>query len=429
MPDTREHGHNKTPVTELTLGMYVAKLDRPWLETSFELQGFYVRNKEIIDRLAAECDFVYVDPRLFKSSYAKPQLRVVVSNRAAVPEEPKDKECKRTVTLRQIAPRKPQRYEDSVDTTQEIVPAQTTIDHAIAIMEPIIAKVQSTGKLDVGQVEDAVGPLVSSVLRNKDAVTALLRIRTLDDYTYSHCISNAVWASVLGRHLGYTPEQINKLALGCALVDVGKVSMPAELLMKAGEPTDAEWEIIRSHVPEGLKILEQSNVGDRDVITMLAMHHERIDGSGYPRGLAGSAIPAYGQIAGIIDTYDAMITQRPYASAMTSCDAMHKLHEYAGVLFQEDLVEHLIRAIGVFPTGTVVELNTGEVGVVVAQNNERRLRPKVNLILDGDKELRNEPVITDLNALDTDPGASPSVWIKRELPQRSYGINSERYLV
>lgn len=428
MPDTKERGLNKTPVNDLALGMYVAKLDRPWLETSFELQGFYVRDKATIERLAAECDFVYVDPRLYKSEYAKPQLRVVVSNREPIPEKSEGQRAARVVKLRQVAPRKPQRYEDSVDTTDEIVPARTTIDDAIAIMEPIVAKVQSTGKLDIGQVEDAVGPLVSSVLRNKDAVAALLRIRTLDDYTYSHCISNAVWASVLGRHLGYTPEQINKLALGCALVDVGKVSLPEELLTKVDHPTEEEWQIIRNHVPEGLRILQESNVTDRDVMTMVAMHHERIDGSGYPRGLAGNAIPAYGQIAGIIDTYDAMITQRPYATAMTSCDAMHELHGFAGTLFQADLVESLIQAIGVFPTGTLVELNTGEVGVVVAQNPDRRLRPKVNLILGTDKQLRDEPIITDLNASDTDPGIAPSVWIKRELPQRSYGINAERYL-
>ena len=427
MADTdNNHGLVKTPITELELGMYVAKLDRSWLDTSFEVQGFYVRDKEIIARLGNECEHVFVDPRRFKRIEAPPRLRIVASN--DVPREVSSSEPKKPAPqLRQIAPREPKIYEDSTETAAEAMPAQTSIDDAIAIMQPIVEKVRNTGRLEIDQVEAAVNPLVSSVLRNKDAVAALLRMRALDGYTYSHAISNAVWAAVLGRHLGFKPEQINKLALGCALVDVGKITMPKELLSKPGKLTDSEWEIMRGHVEAGLAILETSSVKDRDVITMVAMHHERIDGSGYPRQLYGKAIPVYGQIAGIIDTYDAMITERSHATAMSSYDAVHTLHEYAGVLFQEDLVEHLTQAIGVFPTGTLVELNTGEVGIVTGQNPERRLRPKVKLILNEEGKPRAQPIITDLHDMDTDVDKPPSVWIKRELPQGAFGIDATQY--
>ena len=421
-----EQGLKRTPITELVLGMYVAKLDRPWLETSFEVQGFYLRDKETIDRLDAECDHVLVDPRRFKRVNAAPNLRIVASNQS--PLTVHDSEPKKPLPkLRQIAPRAQELYEDQVDTAQEAGAAQTSIDDAIAIMQPIVEKVITTGKLEIDQIEAAVNPLVSSVLRNKDAVAALLRIRTLDDYTYSHSISNAVWAAVLGRYLGFTPKQINKLALGCALLDVGKVTISKEILVKPGELTAEEWEIMYGHVGAGLEILERSSVDDREVIAMVAMHHERINGSGYPKGLYGKAISAYGQIAGIIDTYDAMITERPYAAAKSSYNAVHALHEHAGELFQEDLVEHLTQAIGVFPTGTLVELNTGEVGVVTAQNLERRLRPKVNLILNEEKKPRIQPIITDLHEMDTDIDKAPKVWIKRELPQGAFGIDAGRY--
>jgi HD-GYP domain-containing protein (c-di-GMP phosphodiesterase class II) len=427
MADTDDiAGLTKTPITELELGMYVAKLDRPWLGTSFKVQGFYVRNREFIERLSTECDHVFVDPRRFKRIDGPPKLRVVASNDSPG-ENPNDKSLKAVPKLRQIAPPTPRVYEDSAQTGDETAQAHTSIDDAIAIMHPIVEKVRTTGKLEVDQIEAAVTPLVSSVLRNKDAVAALLRIRNLDDYTYSHSISNAVWAAVLGRHLGFKPHQINKLALGCALVDVGKVTIPKELLTKPGALTAAEWNTMHGHVEAGLAILEQSNITDRDVIAMVATHHERIDGSGYPNGLSGKDIPVYGQIAGIIDTYDAMITERPYAAARSSFDAVHELHETAGVIFQDDLVEHLTQAIGVFPTGTLVELNTGEVGVVTAQNPERRLRPKVNLILNEAKQPRGEPIIADLNSMDTDIGTPPRVWIKRELPQGAFGIDAARY--
>ncbi|MCZ6617513.1 MAG: DUF3391 domain-containing protein [Gammaproteobacteria bacterium] len=418
-----ENGPHKVPVQRLEFGMYITKLDRPWLDTSFVVQGFYLRDKETMERLASECSFVYVDPRRYKSQYAMPKLRVVVSNNSPRPA----RNSLNVTKIRRIVPRTPKVYEDKVETADELIPAQTSIDDAVAILEPIIEKVRSAGRLEISLIEEAVTPLVESVLRNKDAVAALLRIRSLDNYTYSHSISNAVWAAILGRHLGYTTKQINKLAMGCALLDVGKIVIPKELLIKPGPPTEAEWEIIREHVPKGLAILDSSSVTDRDVLTMVAMHHERYDGSGYPNNLEGPSIPAYGQIAGIIDTYDAMITKRPYAAALSSHSAVTKLHQCADVLFQSELVEQLTQAIGVFPTGTLVELNTGEVGIVTAQNSDRRLRPKITVVLTENKKRRAQPIITDLKETDTDRDKAPTVWIAKELPQGAYGINAAHY--
>ncbi len=402
--------------------MYVAKLDKDWLDSSFPIQGFYIRDKTILDRIRAECAHVYVDPRRYKRQSNRPNLRVVVSNDGPQKDAAHTSDTP-AAGLRQIAPKLPKLYTDSTATTDEIIPAHTCINEAIEIMRPIVDKVQATGQLDVEQVEAAVRPLVASVLRNKDAVAALLRIRAIDDYTYSHSISNAVWAALLGRHLGFKPNQINQLALGCALLDVGKVTIPTELLQRPGPLTDEEMDVMRTHVEAGLTILEQSGISDRDVITMVAQHHERIDGSGYPKALRGKAISAYGQIAGIVDTYDAMISERPYAPAMSSFEAVHTLHDAAGTLFQADLVEQLTQAIGVFPTGTLVELNTGEVGIVTAQNPERRLRPKISLVL-NERKLPRTPIVADLNAMDTDPRKPLTVWITKELPQGAYGVDA-----
>ena len=151
--------------------------------------------------------------------------------------------------------------------------------------------------------------------------------------------------------------------------------------------------------------------------------HERIDGSGYPKQLRGTAISAYGQIAGIVDTYDAMISERPYAAALSSYEAVHRLHDCAGTLFQSDLVEHLTQAIGVFPTGTLVELNTGEVGIVTEQNPARRLRPKISLVL-NERKLPRTPIVADLNSMDIDPSKPLTVWITRELPQGAFGVDA-----
>lgn len=414
------HGLDKLLTEELTLGMYVAKLDRPWLETSFTVQGFYIREMDQKQQLATECEFVYVDPRRYRRMSDTPRLAIVVDNKESVAT------TKKPAKLRPIAPRKPKIYEDETEIAEELQKAQTSIDEAIMILEPIVEKVQRTGRLEIFQIEAAVNPLVSSVLRNKDAVAALLRLRALDIYTYSHCISNAVWAALLGRHIGYSERQINKLAMGCALVDIGKVGIPKDLIEKLDEPTAAEWEVIKGHVSAGLAILHESGLEDRDVYDMVRTHHERLDGSGYPDGLVGGEIPAFGRIAGIVDTYDAMITDRLYAPAMSSFEAVHKLHEWADSLFEKELIEFFTQAIGVFPTGTLVELNTGEVGVVAAQNPARRLRPRMTMILDSDKNPRPEPTICDLNELDT-TGKPMTVWITRELPVGAHGIDPSKY--
>jgi HD-GYP domain-containing protein (c-di-GMP phosphodiesterase class II) len=254
-------------------------------------------------------------------------------------------------------------------------------------------------------------------------------MKRIDDYTYSHAISSAVWASVFGRELGFSPDDIDLLAVGCATLDIGKTQLPRDLLVQPDPPNEQQWELIKRHPEEGVHLLTGSGELNPIILAMIETHHERHDGSGYPLGLSGISIPVFGRIAGIIDSYDAMITERPYATVRSSFNAVMELQKQAGVLFQKELVDYFIKAIGVFPVGTVVELNTGEVGIVIGQDTTRRLRPKVMLILDEDKQSRDEMLITDLGTVDSDPSKPLSVWITKELPQTAYGIDPREYFL
>jgi hypothetical protein len=160
---------------------------------------------------------------------------------------------------------------------------------------------------------------------------------------------------------------------------------------------------------------------------MVAHHHERHDGSGYPRGLAGDAIPVYGRIAGIVDTYDAMITSRPYASTQSSYGALRQLRSLAGSQFQPELVDQFTQAIGMFPTGTLVLLNTGEVAVVTAQSRVRRLRPEVMIILDAEKRPLPEYRVVDLNRVAATADDQVSLWIEQGLEPGAYGVDPAEY--
>jgi HD-GYP domain-containing protein (c-di-GMP phosphodiesterase class II) len=266
-------------------------------------------------------------------------------------------------------------------------------------------------------------------MRNKDALAALLRMKRIDDYTYSHAISSAVWAAVFGRELGFSPDDIDTLAVGCATVDIGKTKLATDLLVQPHAPSEEQWEQIKMHPEEGVRLLKESGGQNPTLSAMVETHHERHDGSGYPLGLSGNSIPVFGRIAGIIDSYDAMITERPYATARSSFSAVMELQKQGGVLFQKELVDYFIKAIGVFPVGTVVELSTGEVGIVIGQDSTRRLRPKVMLILDENKKSRDNMLIIDLGTADSDPSKPMAVWITKELAQTAYGIDPHEYFL
>jgi HD-GYP domain-containing protein (c-di-GMP phosphodiesterase class II) len=177
----------------------------------------------------------------------------------------------------------------------------------------------------------------------------------------------------------------------------------------------------------GAELVAKSKDIDFEILAIIENHHERMDGSGYPRGIRGATIPLLARIAGLVDTYDAMITPRPYARARTSHEATQELLDCQGVLFQESLVEQFVQAIGLFPTGTLIELNTGEVGIVVTQNDTRRLKPEVVIVLDADKEKLEKLKIVDLaNQRVSTQGER---WISRELLPGTYGVSSEEYFI
>ena len=160
---------------------------------------------------------------------------------------------------------------------------------------------------------------------------------------------------------------------------------------------------------------------------MIQHHHERHDGSGYPKGLAGADIPVFGRVAGLIDCFDAMTTKRPYAPARSAYDAVRELNSLSGTAFQRELVEQFVQAVGMFPTGSLVELNTGEVALVIEQNRVRRLRPKLMLLLNADKTPVSRHALMDLKAKPAGGDEDEARWILRGLEPGAFGLDPKDY--
>ena len=390
----------KLPAINLKPGMFIAELDRPWLETPFMFQGFVVRDSEEIRYVSNYVNHVYVD-----AEYAgkRTPLKLV----AAKKKKPK---AQKRLALR-----------------DEIRRTKVSFENAAKTLDGIFDALRSGCQGDIKAVESAINTLIEGVFRNQEAVAALMRLKESGEYRYHHGVSMAVWATILGRHIGLDRRELEKLAIGCAMCDIGMTQLPSELLDQAENLSDQQKRIVRAHPIMGAELVSSSQNIDIEIVNIIEYHHERIDGSGYPRGMDGTDIPLLARIAGLVDAYDAMITPRPYAKARTSHEATQELLDCSGRQFQQSLVEQFVQAIGLFPTGSMVELNTGEVAIVVAQNATRRLKPEIMIVLDKDKERMKIPHVLALtNQSIAEEGER---WIRRELEAGTHGISGEDFFI
>jgi HD-GYP domain-containing protein (c-di-GMP phosphodiesterase class II) len=231
--------------------------------------------------------------------------------------------------------------------------------------------------------------------------------------------------TAFGRFLQLEQRQIELLGYLGLLQDIGKVRLPKELLEKRGRLTPGELARAKLHVNYSAQILRTTPGLPPELPDLVALHHERYDGSGYPNKLRGSQIGLIGSIAAIADTYDAMTVQRPYADAVAPSAAISNLYKWRDVLFDAGIVEQFIRFIGIFPVGSLVELNSGEVGVVISQNPEQRLKPRVMVIRDAKGiELRPQKLL-DLSR-SPKATAEESYRILRTLEQGRVPVRSEQ---
>lgn len=389
----------KIPAMSLEPGMYVAELDRPWLETPFAIQGFVVKDTDEVLYVSNYVDHVYVDAEY---TGVQQSLKLAV---AAMESTPKER-----LALK-----------------EEFRRTKVCFDSAAQTLDKIFNSLRAGGADDLTTVQEAVNPLIEGVFRNQDAVAALLRLKESGEYRYHHGVSMAVWAAILGRHIGLHRSELEKLAVGCAMCDIGMTQLPPELLDQAENLTAEQMRIVRAHPIMGADLVSKSENIDFEILGIIENHHERMDGSGYPRGIDGASIPLFARIAGLVDTYDAMITPRPYAKARTSHEATQELLDCKGTLFQGALVEQFVQAIGLFPTGTMVELNTGEVAIVVAQNATRRLKPEIVIVLDTEKQRLEATRVLDLATQSV--AAEGERWITRELVTGTYGVNAEEFFI
>lgn len=381
----------KISVNELTIGMFISGLDRPWTQTPFPLQGFYLRDQSEITELKMYCNTVVID-------IERGRAPIVAPTQALLTPEPvkRDSDAKFTGGLASIKVAA-QAYPDTVPFVQEMSVAQQLYQRVNTAIADVMRLIDTNQWQQVSyqHAQQIASEMVDSILRNPDAFSWLARIQAKDEHTYSHAIRSAVWAILFGRHLGVAKRDLDILALGVLFKDVGKIKLPAQLLSKS-PLSEKERSMYERFVDMGCHILRQIPDMEPRVVSVVKHHCERLNGSGFPQGLAGDKIPLLGKIASIVTFYDQITNPRGVTDPIAPSRAVARLYELRQSQFQEELVVEFIRAIGLYPTGTVVELTSGEIAVVVEQNFARRLKPKVVVVLDAHKQPARDWPLIDL---------------------------------
>lgn len=386
----------KIEVEEITIGMFVSGLDRPWTQTPFPIQGFYVHDIDAIKQLKTHCNHVYIDVTK-GTAPATTNLKTM---------NPREKTRRSDHKIKQpsnssLVPLKvnSSTYPKQEPLEKEARRARQLHQRVFGAVGEVMVQVGSGNVTSVHETKRVAGSMVDSILRNPDAFTWLSRIRDTDEHTYGHAVRSAVWAILFGRHIGLAKSELDTLALAVLLKDVGKTHIRRELLLDDDRTTQEQAEF-EGFIDEGVEILKKISGVEPRVIAVVKTHCERINGSGFPRHLKGDKIPLLGKIAGIVTFYDEVTNPRGVSDPIAPSQAVSHLYEVRGVEFQEDLVVEFIRAIGLYPTGTLVELTTGQVGIVVEQNFERRLKPKIMLLLNEFKQPLKKRKLLDLAADD-----------------------------
>lgn len=372
----------KIDVCDLQVGMYVSKLDKPWTDSPFLFQGFRLETQADVDAVRQECQYVYVDIEK-KETYTSLPTKASPSKPKksffgffSKPEPPK-KKYSRVVTP---TPR--------VSFIQEIDHATHTYRETSNLVRSFMEDVQLGRAINAEMAKKMVSDCVDSILQSPDALLLMSQLKKRDEYTAQHSMNVCILSITLGRQIGLAIEELNNVGLCGMMHDMGKMKIPLEILNKPDKLDAKELVIMQSHATEGGKILMSLKDIYTGSVDVALKHHERLDGQGYPKGLAGKQIPLYTRIVTIADMYDAINSDRVYQKGRTHLETINIMTKMMGSHLDTQLTLKFIQAIGIYPPGNVVELKSGEVAVVMESNPKNRLKPRILLLLNESKQPR-----------------------------------------
>lgn len=391
-------------VRDLRVGMYVSKLDKPWLESNFLFQGFEIKNQTDINAVKEQCEFVYIDVTRENKVH-----KYVSSNTP--------------YTKGWLDERQPPEKISSFD--KEVERAGYVHKETSSLVRSFMQEIQIGNSINVEIAKKAVSDCVESVLHSPDALLWMTQLKNKDLYTSQHSMNVCVLAIALGRQINLPVNELNNLGLCAMMHDMGKMRVPLEILNKPGKLEPEELQIMQSHTRLGSNLLMSSSGMYAGAIDVAHSHHERLDGTGYPRKLSAEQITPFTRIVSIVDMYDAITSDRVYQVGRNHLEAINIMTKACESHLDSGLTYKFIECLGIYPPGSIVELKNGEVAIVVEVNPKQKIKPKIILLLDEDKQPRPERMV-DLSKMDLD-ASGQSYSIKKIVRASEYGIDLNKY--
>lgn len=359
----------KIPAQDLKPGMKVVDLDLPWLSNPFlYAEEGVIETQAKIDRIVAEGFLeVYID-----TSYSQ-------NPENSQAQETGDSSAEVEAGLPEKLNSQRDKLPPKVPINEELPVARVLYDDSVRFARKTIQDLSKGDDLPLQEAEKIVNDVLESITRNYNALLGLVKLRSRDEYTYTHCINVGVLAILLARQMGITEEESRKIGLAGLFHDIGKSRIPDEVLNCPRKLTPEEFTIMKKHPEFGLKLISLKKI-PREITYGIIEHHEKFNGKGYPRGLKGEEISLVGRILTIVDVYDALTSKRVYKDPMLPHQALSLMYTMRDEEFDTHILEQFIRSQGIYPVGSAVELSSGWRGLVVEINPEKPLLPKVALL-------------------------------------------------
>jgi HD-GYP domain-containing protein (c-di-GMP phosphodiesterase class II) len=372
----------KVDVMDLKVGLYVSALDRPWSQTSFPLQGFKIRSHRELSALKAVCQYVYIDSE--KSNFDSDETRQQILNSSASDKRDINKVRKSTRPL--DIDHNYYGFNNNIPSSSQYQQVNDDLIRVSSSINAIYSELRAGSDIDEAKLNQASSILTDAIVKMPTAAFWTALLQQHDDQIYNHGLRTATWALLCGRHIGLEVLQLKRLAQGILLKDVYRLSGKFNTQAKA-DP-----------VLTSVSLLRESNAHPK-IIAVVKYHRERFNGSGKPFGLVGEKIPFLARIASIATAYDlALHPLKDQSKAKSPSQAAKVLYNQKGKAFQEELVVEFIEAIGLYPLGTMVTLSSGETGVVIKNNPNRRLKPEIMVVKDANGSELEEPRTINLSS-------------------------------
>lgn len=379
-------------VEELQAGMYVMDTGLSWLENPYlYAQEGEIASREQVERILADGFVdVFVDPGRGSYAFSGDQAKsgVQLMSEGLAPCSPEQ--------ARQESPPVSCSPDAPVDVRQkheafraELAQARKVYAESMRFVKSFMDGARNGYLMDFHAADRFVGDVIDSIMRSDDALVSLTKLKSFDEYTYTHCLNVAVLAVAFGKHLSLPRAQLNRLGMAGLFHDLGKQRIPEAVLNKPGKLTPEEFEIIKSHPERGHALFKSVKGVADDVLQGIVEHHEKHNGAGYPQGLRGEEIHQFGRVLAVVDVYDALTSARVYKPGMLPSKALSILYNMRGADFTPGMAERFIKHIGIFPVGSLVRLSDFSHGVVVAANPDAPLTPLVKVVFN--ERLRPRP--------------------------------------